>query len=270
MSETRRPPHAALPARCLVDRYFTLLHYRTLHCIALHDRMSTVTGKGQGCTLGRDKMRALIGCDNTSLSKALSHLREEGYIAEERCPRDGRNKIYRVLYPVWESWMGDQKEALETWPIRQHPRKQRAKQVGSRANGASNKLAAEAEKVGSAPSRNGAKLRRTATQYEAEDDSVETDEYHSAEAGRLSAPVGSDMVDREAAERLALLESKILAADEGIDLASELRWLDYVMGVELPLDSKEFQRADLVKAEIEDILASATERSTAFPMEGRC
>ena len=103
MSSTR-PPHAPVSPMLAIDPSLSPLDIRVAIVIAVHDRMSTVRGKGDGCTASRDRLLALIGCDNTSLSHSLRRLENGGYISSERSAGDGRKRTYRTLFPDWKKW----------------------------------------------------------------------------------------------------------------------------------------------------------------------
>ena len=55
---------AAIPARAYGDPRLKGLHHKTLGVVALHDRMSSVLKKGQGCWAGNKRLAELIGCMN--------------------------------------------------------------------------------------------------------------------------------------------------------------------------------------------------------------
>lgn len=71
------------------------LEMRILTCVAAHDRMSLVVGKGQGCSASNQRMQQMIGCSYAALCKSLSVLVDAGLLRREL---RGRRTIYRVLY----------------------------------------------------------------------------------------------------------------------------------------------------------------------------
>lgn len=71
------------------------LQIRVLICLAAHDRMSLVTGKGQGCRASNERMVAMIGCNYSRLCSTLTQLVDLELIAREKL---GRHTIYRVIY----------------------------------------------------------------------------------------------------------------------------------------------------------------------------
>ncbi|WP_422057974.1 hypothetical protein [Sphingomonas sp.] len=71
------------------------LQLRVLLCVAAHDRLSLVTGKGQGCRASNDRMSAMIGCSYGKLCAALSSLTDAGFLQREKL---GRHTVYRIIY----------------------------------------------------------------------------------------------------------------------------------------------------------------------------
>lgn len=71
------------------------LQLRVLLCVASHDRMSLVTGKGQGCRASNDRMKDMIGCSYGKLCAALSDLVGAGLLQREKL---ARHTVYRVIY----------------------------------------------------------------------------------------------------------------------------------------------------------------------------
>jgi hypothetical protein len=71
------------------------LQMSVLTCVAAHDRLSLVKGKGQGCRASNERMREMIGCSYGKLCAALSDLTELGFLQREKL---GRHTIYRVTY----------------------------------------------------------------------------------------------------------------------------------------------------------------------------
>ena len=71
------------------------LQFRVLLCVCAHDRLSLVTGKGQGCRASNERMRRMIGCNYSRLCSTLTHLVELGLLERENL---GRHTVYRVVY----------------------------------------------------------------------------------------------------------------------------------------------------------------------------
>ena len=94
-----RPPmtkklFAPLPLRAMAMD-LSGLQLRVLICVAAHDRLSLVTGKGQGCRASNERMQSMIGCDRSRLSAALTNLCKRGLLEREW---QGRSTRYRVIY----------------------------------------------------------------------------------------------------------------------------------------------------------------------------
>jgi hypothetical protein len=83
-----------LPLRAMADD-LSGLDLRALLCVASHDRMSLVTGKGQGCRASNERMSQMIGCSYARLCTTLTKLTAGGYLQQEKL---GRHTIYRVIY----------------------------------------------------------------------------------------------------------------------------------------------------------------------------
>jgi hypothetical protein len=78
------------------------LQHRVLICVAAHDRMSLVTGKGQGCRASNERMATMVACNYARLCSCLSELSEGtprapglGLLTKEKL---GRHTVYRVVY----------------------------------------------------------------------------------------------------------------------------------------------------------------------------
>lgn len=98
MARAKAPPFAALPARFLGDERLKGLHVKVLGAIALHDRMSLVTGAGQGCWASSQTLADKIGANLTAVSRAIGDLRKWGYVQVAAATRDKRKRTYRVIY----------------------------------------------------------------------------------------------------------------------------------------------------------------------------
>lgn len=71
------------------------LQFRVLGCVAAHDRMSLLTGKGQGCRASNVRMSDMINCNFSRLCSTLTTLVDLGLIQREKL---GRHSVYRVIY----------------------------------------------------------------------------------------------------------------------------------------------------------------------------
>lgn len=71
------------------------LDLRVLMCVAAHDRMSLVTGKGQGCRASNERMKEMIGCNFSRLCSTLTRLVDLALLQKEKL---GRHTVYRVIY----------------------------------------------------------------------------------------------------------------------------------------------------------------------------
>lgn len=89
---------APMPLRAMSDVRLSALDHRVLQCIAFHDRMSSARGKGQGAWASNRTMALKVGCDQTSLSSAITRLAKLDYITRERHHFDKRKHVYRVVY----------------------------------------------------------------------------------------------------------------------------------------------------------------------------
>jgi hypothetical protein len=71
------------------------LQLRALLCVAAHDRMSLIVGKGQGCRASNERMSQMLNCSYARICSTLSELVELEYLQREK---SGRHTVYRVLY----------------------------------------------------------------------------------------------------------------------------------------------------------------------------
>lgn len=71
------------------------LDMRVMLCVASHDRLSLVKGKGQGCRASNERMSQMVGCSYARLCTTLTNLTASGYLRQEKL---GRNTVYRVIY----------------------------------------------------------------------------------------------------------------------------------------------------------------------------
>lgn len=85
---------APIPLRAMASE-LSGLQLRVLTCVASHDRLSLINGKGQGCRASNNRMGAMVGCSFARLCTALTKLVELGFLAREKM---GRHTVYRVIY----------------------------------------------------------------------------------------------------------------------------------------------------------------------------
>jgi hypothetical protein len=71
------------------------LQLRVTICVASHDRLSLVTGKGQGCRASNERMAQMVGCNYSNLCSTLTSLVELEILQKEKL---GRHTVYRVIY----------------------------------------------------------------------------------------------------------------------------------------------------------------------------
>jgi len=85
---------APMPLRAMATD-MSGLQLRVLMCVAAHDRMSLVTGKGQGCRASNERMKVMVGCNYARMCSTLSELVDQGLLQREKL---GRHTVYRVIY----------------------------------------------------------------------------------------------------------------------------------------------------------------------------
>lgn len=116
---------AAIPLRAMATD-LSGLHLRILVCVAIHDRMSLVTGKGQGCRASNRRMAEMVGCNYNNLCLALMELVALGFLVREERPRIGRlgrETVYQVVY-------SDADRALFDLASKSRPTRRKASKFG--------------------------------------------------------------------------------------------------------------------------------------------
>jgi hypothetical protein len=93
-----KPPFSAMPLRWHRDPRFTFTHAKALSIISYHDRMSLVTGKGQGCWASNQTMADEIEVNLTNMSTAINQLAKWGYIEISRKKTEKSRRVCRVIY----------------------------------------------------------------------------------------------------------------------------------------------------------------------------
>jgi len=84
-----------VPTRVITDTRFTLLDLKVLVAVACHDQFNR---NGRGCYASHKRLAVLIGAHPTSIAKSIARLIAHGYISSEKQKRDGRLRIYFVVY----------------------------------------------------------------------------------------------------------------------------------------------------------------------------
>lgn len=98
MSADAKTYFAPLPLRAIGDSRLSALDFRVLGCLCAHDRMSKVTGKGQGAWASNETLSREVGCHYARLSSSITKLGKLGYVEREQHPLNKRLRVYRVLY----------------------------------------------------------------------------------------------------------------------------------------------------------------------------
>lgn len=179
-----------LPSGAIADTSLTALDLRALAVIALHDGMSSVSGKGAGCYAKNATLAAEVRTDVTNFSKSLSRLVRAGYVAREPQLMDKRRFTLRVQYRPIESWRNDQQSCPDAGEIVGEPANNTSEIVGKATN-------ETAEIVGDGESENGGFSSETDRHYislNEELDSVETEELNSLK-GRIQNSEEIDFPD---------------------------------------------------------------------------
>ena len=92
-----KAPWCAIPARAMSDAALTGLSFRVLMAIAWHDRFNR---NGRGCYASQETLARECDTHRKSLYDAITLLKKRGYITEAPDPKDGRRRVYRVVYHV--------------------------------------------------------------------------------------------------------------------------------------------------------------------------
>ena len=93
-----KPQFGAVPNRAFWDRRLTDRDVRNLGVVAAHDRLSSVTGKGQGAWASHARFAALAGTEYSRFSVSINKLLKLGYLDRQPLATDRRKFTYRVLY----------------------------------------------------------------------------------------------------------------------------------------------------------------------------
>jgi hypothetical protein len=99
MANKTKQHFAAIPARAFLDRALDSNRRRDLlGVIALHDHMSAVNGKGQGCWATSRRLATMIGSSEGRARTEISYLIKHRYLTVEPNPEDSRKRVLRVVY----------------------------------------------------------------------------------------------------------------------------------------------------------------------------
>jgi len=115
------PYFAGLPARMLGDDNLKFLHWKVMAAVAVHDRLSTSSKRGnrqgKGCTAGNPTLAQKVGCNYSRLSATIGDLVRWGYLHSETDPIKRRNRTLRVIYSEEDAaFMG----GVESLPARKN------------------------------------------------------------------------------------------------------------------------------------------------------
>ena len=185
------------------------LQMSVLACVAAHDRMSLVTGKGQGCRASNERMSKLVRCSYARICTTLTELTELGFLDRTK---PGRNTVYRVIYTDDDRLLfGNVSPAS----------------IGCR-------IGTLVDRIGCvAPKSNGGNQPETTSQYiplNGVIDSVETGEDNSSEEARIAArPLGKTEFEENVGGQLARFERAYQAGPINDD--SLIQWFDYLQQV---------------------------------------
>ncbi|MCQ0990354.1 helix-turn-helix domain-containing protein [Jiella marina] len=105
-----------IPVDAMFNKHLTLNDLRVLAAITFHDRRGA---NGRGCFATNSTLAVRAGCDTRTVKRALSRLRELGYVRSEHSAHDGRRFVHRVVYRSSIEEKGD-KHAPNSVPDRGH------------------------------------------------------------------------------------------------------------------------------------------------------
>lgn len=195
-----KPQFGAVPNRAFWDRRLTDRDVRNLGVVAAHDRLSSVTGKGQGAWASHARFAALAGTEYSRFSVSINKLLKLGYLDRQPLATDRRKFTYRVLYNNADS-LPSSKEPLPEI-------------VCSEAND-------EGEMVCSDSQLSGCNLDESAAQYISQ-----SEELDSAKAGKIdsenqrvlaNAPARQWEDDLPAGAQLAIIERTLTEPGAKLD-----------------------------------------------------
>lgn len=93
--KTQKEQFAPVPSRAQTDKRLTGAHHRLLQTIAYHDRFGY---NGQGCSASHRRIAAITDMHFSTVTKGIAELVVLGYVRSEKSGRDGRERIYHVIY----------------------------------------------------------------------------------------------------------------------------------------------------------------------------
>jgi len=105
-AEDRPECFSPIPFRAITDRRLKRADLAVLGVIAVHDRFNT---NGRGCYVARDRLVFLTGLSVGAFSRSVSKLLELGYISAQRGPKDGRRRVFRVIYTKEDGFLFSKK-----------------------------------------------------------------------------------------------------------------------------------------------------------------
>ncbi|XNY07199.1 hypothetical protein ACMFL9_27395 [Sinorhizobium meliloti] len=86
-----------MPVRALQDDKLSAVDLRVLGAVAYHDRLGK---NGRGCFAAQATLAAMARCDIRSVKRSLQHLEKQKHIIIEKSDKDGRQRIYRIVYEI--------------------------------------------------------------------------------------------------------------------------------------------------------------------------
>ena len=98
MQKTPKKPKelfAPVPISAIADKRLTALDHRVLEAVAYHDRFGR---NGIGCSATHKRIAMLVGAHITNVTKSIARLISLGYLVSQKSGRDGRRRIYHVVY----------------------------------------------------------------------------------------------------------------------------------------------------------------------------
>ena len=90
-----KPRFAPVPARAMSDSRLAAAHHRVLQAIADHHRLGV---NGVGCTASHRRLADITGLHFTTVTKKIADLILYGYVVAKKSGKDGRRRIYHVVY----------------------------------------------------------------------------------------------------------------------------------------------------------------------------
>lgn len=248
------------------DQRLSALHLRVFNEISSHDRMSLLTGTGQGCWASLSTIAEAVGAHITSVSTAISELAKLGYLQITPMETDRRKRVYRVIYQ--EAQAADHFSVEKPSP---------AQSIGnSEMNDLAGHLPGDnrsAKIVCLEQARSPQKTAEICPQYIplsgerylAKPDKIfrKSEEKYSPEGARLASRQAlRGVANIDVAGNLAMFEREIVSNPERLDLARWREWLEQT--AEEPDDSEPAtaRRAERLLGRLEAHLEMLAPRSS--------